>query len=99
MMVEKAKKNRQIATKVMPKDPRPLSKAFWVRAMPVVEPSMELVTKMTKAVIFSTIKVSTKTPTMATKPCWAGYFTLATAWACGVEPMPASLENRPRATP
>ena len=25
--------------------------------------------------------------------------TLASAWACGVEPRPASLENRPRATP
>ena len=80
-------------------EPRPVSKAFWVRAMPVVLPSMAPVTKITKAVMFRTTKVSTNTPIMATKPCWAGYLTLATAWACGVEPMPASLEKRPRATP
>lgn len=50
--------------------------------------------KMTKAVIFSTIKVSTKTPMMATKPCWAGYFTLATAWACEVGPCPPRWEEQ-----
>ena len=33
--VEKAKKKRQIATKKSPKLPKPATKAFWVKAMPV----------------------------------------------------------------
>ena len=47
-------------------------KGLLVRAMPVVLPSMAPVTKITKAVMFRTTKVSTNTPIMATKPCWAG---------------------------
>ena len=39
------------------------------------------------------------TPIIAVKPCSAGCFTFATAWAWGVEPIPASLENKPLATP
>ena len=47
----------------------------------------------------TTMMVSTNTPIMATTPCSCGSFTSASAWACGVEPMPASLENRPRLAP
>ena len=46
-----------------------------------------------------TITTVVKTPNIATRPCSAGCSTRATACACGVEPMPASFEKRPRATP
>ncbi len=39
------------------------------------------------------------TPIMATTPCSCRGLTLAMAWAWGVEPIPASLENSPRLTP
>ena len=80
-MVEKAKNSRQMATNLMPKAPRPVEKAFWVRAIPVVVPSRAPVTKMTRAVMLSTTKVSMNTLTIPIRPCWAGYCTLATAWA------------------
>ena len=67
-MVEKAKNSRQMATNLIPKAPRPVEKAFWVRAIPVVVPSRAPVTKMTRAVMLSTTKVSMKTPTIATAP-------------------------------
>ena len=54
--------------------------------------------RITRAVMVSTTKVSTKTPIIATSPCSSGSFTSAMAWACGVEPIPASLEKRPRAS-
>ena len=53
----------------------------------------------TRALRVSTTKVSMNTPIMATTPCSWGSFTLAWAWAWGVEPMPASLENNPRLAP
>ena len=53
----------------------------------------------TNAVIVSTMNVSMNTPTIATTPCSCGSFTLAIACACGVLPIPASLENRPRFAP
>ena len=46
-----------------------------------------------------TIKVSMNTPTIATQPCSWGFFTNASACAWGVEPIPASLENRPLFAP
>ena len=98
-MVEKAKKSRHTATKGLPKFPMPTVKAAWVRAMPVVFPSSTPVQRITRAVMFSTTKVSMNTPTMPIRPCSAGIRTLATAWAWGVEPIPASLEKRPRAMP
>ena len=45
--------------------------------------------------------VSMNTPSACTKPCddgWCG-LGMATAAMLGAEPMPASLENRPRLTP
>ena len=54
---------------------------------------------ITRAVMVRTTKVSMNTQIMATMPWSWGFSTLAMAWAWGVEPMPASLENRPRATP
>ena len=54
---------------------------------------------ITRAVMVRTTKVSMNTQIMATMPWSWGFATLAMAWAWGVEPMPASLENRPRATP
>ena len=53
----------------------------------------------TSALRERTTKVSMNTPIMATTPCSWGSFTLARAWAWGVEPMPASLEKRPRFAP
>ena len=47
----------------------------------------------------TTTIVSMKTPIMATTPWSCGSLTFAIAWACGVEPIPASLENRPRLAP
>ena len=67
--------------------------------MPVVFPSSTPVQRITRAVMFSTTKVSMNTATMPMSPCSAGMRTLATAWAWGVEPIPASLEKRPRAMP
>ena len=45
------------------------------------------------------MNVSMNTAMMAVTPCSCGFLTLAMACACGVEPMPASLENRPRLAP
>ena len=65
----------------------------------VLPVGMDFVVIITSAVRLRTTNVSMKTPTMATNPCSTGWSTLATACACGVEPIPASLEKRPRATP
>ena len=46
-----------------------------------------------------TTNVSMNTPIIATVPCSCGLLTLASACACGVEPIPASFENRPRLAP
>ena len=43
--------------------------------------------------------MSTKTPIIATQPWSRGFSTFASAWACGVEPKPASLEKSPRLAP
>ena len=59
--VEKAKKNMHIAINGCPNPPRPISKAFCVSAMPLSFVSMTPVTKITKAVMFSTRKVSMNT--------------------------------------
>ena len=40
-----------------------------------------------------------KTVTIATCPWSSGFFTFAIACACGVDPIPASFENNPLATP
>ena len=53
----------------------------------------------TRPVSVSTTNVSTNTPRIATAPWSCGRSTLASAWAWGVEPRPASLENSPRLTP
>ena len=54
---------------------------------------------MENTVRFRITKVSTNTLTMAASPCSWGFLAFALAWAWGVEPMPASLENSPLATP
>ena len=103
MMVEKAKNSIHTATKALPNEPNAWLKAAWARAVPVRPPSCrgcsspEL--RITRAVMVRTMKVSIKTPIMAARPWSWGLSTRASAWAWGVEPMPASLENRPRATP
>ena len=43
--------------------------------------------------------VSIKTEKVCTRPCLTGWLTEAEAAALGAEPMPASLENRPRLMP
>ena len=43
--------------------------------------------------------VSTKTPKACTKPCLTGWDASAVAAALGTEPIPASLEKRPRLIP
>ena len=52
-----------------------------------------------EAVIVMIMNVVMNTPMMATNPCSAGCWTFACAWACGVEPIPASFAKSPRATP
>ena len=54
---------------------------------------------MMNAVIEQTRIVSKYTPRACTKPCLAGCDAEAVAAAFGTEPIPASLENRPRCTP
>ena len=98
-MVEKAKKNMVMAIKMLPKLPMVWSKAAWVSMVPLRPVGIMPEVMMTSAVRLSTIKVSMNTPIMAMMPWSWGFSTLASAWAWGVEPMPASLENRPRATP
>ena len=44
-------------------------------------------------------RVSRKTDSICTRPCFTGWLTLAEAAALGAEPTPASLENRPRLMP
>ncbi|MND44041.1 hypothetical protein D3C80_348680 [compost metagenome] len=51
------------------------------------------------AVLVHTMKVSTNTPSICTKPWFTGCFTSDAAAAFGAEPIPASLENKPRLIP
>ena len=74
-------------------------KAAWVSAVPVMPCGIRPDVISTRPVSVSTTNVSTNTPRIATAPWSCGRSTLASAWAWGVEPRPASLENRPRATP
>ncbi len=77
-------------------------KAYWVNWIPLsLTPSGFIlpVVNITIAVIVRTRKVSMNTLTIATIPCSTGWLTLATAWACGVEPIPASFEKSPLETP
>ena len=57
------------------------------------------VVKITNAVSVQTIIVSMNVPVMLTNACLTGSFVLAAAATIGADPSPASLENRPRATP
>ena len=108
-MVEKAKNIRQMATNrlpaVLPMMLENASCAILVLLTPSAAPEARIplpayrVEITTRAVMVRTTKVSMKTPIMATTPCSCGQLTLAIAWAWGVEPIPASLLNRPRLTP
>ena len=108
-MVENAKKRRHTATKILPSpSPKTLEKASCAMldwSMPSAAPPAKgplpayRVEMTTNAVMVRTRKVSMNTPIMATTPCSCGVLTLAMAWAWGVEPIPASLENSPRLTP
>ena len=53
----------------------------------------------TMPVMEHTTMVSRKVPVMDTSACRTGWSVRAAAAAIGAEPMPASLENTPRATP
>ena len=53
----------------------------------------------TRAVMVTTTKVSTKTAMIATTPCSWGVFHVGHSMCMRVDPMPASLENRPRLAP
>ena len=57
------------------------------------------VVSITRAVKFNITKVSINTSIIAAKPYSEECFTFAMAWACGVNPIPASFENKPLATP
>ena len=92
MIVENAKNNIQIAIKISPNLPYKVEKAYWLSCAPVKPVVLD-------AVRLRITNVSMNTPIIATKPCSTGWFTFATACACGVEPIPASLEKRPLATP
>ena len=52
-----------------------------------------------KAVQLQMTTVSIRTPSACTKPIFTGSSQEAAAAAQGAEPLPASLENRPRLTP
>ena len=95
----KAKKVRHTASKPAPQPPNAMLNACCVTAAPFKPSVLASVSKMINAVAVHTKMVSINTPTNAAMPCSAGCATLAVACACGVEPMPASLENKPRATP
>ena len=99
MIVENAKKNMHTAMKIGPKPPNAWLKAAWVSDVPVMPCGIRPDVISTRPVSVSTTNVSTNTPRIATAPWSCGHSTLASAWAWGVEPRPASLENRPRATP
>ena len=88
----------------MPKLPNTVENATWAMfsaaGLAAMSPTFSApLVIITRAVMVRTTKVSINTQTMATTPWSWGFSTLAMAWAWGVEPMPASLENRPRATP
>ena len=61
IIVEKAKKNRAIAIKIVPEYPNAASKAFCVNVIPVKVPSHILEVSMTSDVNVNTIKVYIKT--------------------------------------
>ena len=52
-----------------------------------------------KAVAEQISRVSRKTLSICTSPCFTGWDTMAEAAALGAEPTPASLEKRPRLMP
>ena len=99
MIVENAKNNIQIAIKISPNLPYKVENAYWLSCAPVKPVVLDPVVIITSAVRLRITNVSMNTPIIATKPCSTGWFTFATACACGVEPIPASLEKRPLATP
>ena len=88
-----------MATKISPPFPYNVENAYWLNSAPVFPVGIDFVVNITSAVRFNTINVSINTPVIATNPCSTGWSTFATACACGVDPIPASLENNPLATP
>ena len=54
---------------------------------------------MIKAVQLQMTMVSVNTLRACISPCFTGWETVAVAAALGAEPIPASLENKPRLTP
>ena len=98
IIVENAKKNNATATKITPKCPNTAWNACCVNEIPVPSAFPSAI-KITNADNVKITKVSIKTVTIATCPWSSGFLTFAIAWACGVEPIPASFENNPLATP
>src|SRR5699024_9249399 len=100
MTEEKAKKMMTTVRKWIPHSPTELARAFWVSSMPPSEAYRSgSASRMMKAVMLQTTRVSKYTPRDWIRPCLAGWDTEAVAAALGTEPIPASLENRPRRTP
>ena len=67
--------------------------------MPSYPVDMAPVVSTENTVRFRITNVSMNTLIIAESPCSCGFFAAALAWACGVEPIPASLEIYARATP
>ena len=71
-----------------------------VSVMPSLSPpNSGSASRMMNAVAEQTTRVSKYTPSDWTRPCLTGWETEAVAAALGTEPMPASLEKRPRRMP
>ena len=58
MIVEKAKKNIQMATKMSPPFPYNVENAYWLSSAPVFPLGIDFVVRITSAVRFSTTNVS-----------------------------------------
>ena len=99
-MLLKAKKNKAIATKILPAEPISFVNACCVSCTPLVEPSSGAPLKsIMNAVQVHIINVSVKTPKVCISPCFTGCVTCAVAATLGAEPIPASLLNNPRLMP
>ena len=103
MRLENAKAKIAKVMKWMPTSPTALFTAICTSGMPLSAMAASgSCTQNTMTIIAEQVQmssVSMYTDRLCTRPCFTGCDTLAVAAAFGAEPMPASLENRPRLMP
>ena len=98
--VEKLNSHSTMATKVTPASPKWKRMAVCSSAMPCRPSSCSAgASSMIIAVQLQITMVSMNTPKAWNRPALTGWLTSEAAAAQGAEPLPASLENRPRCTP